>query len=136
MAAFDAPEREFCMVQRSRTNTPLQAFVLLHDPQFVEAARKLAERMILEAAHTDSKSRLTYGFQLCFARPPQPKELQHLLRALEARQKQFRNDPDAVQSLLAVGQSPVSNQIDPAELAAWTSVARVLLNLSEFITRP
>lgn len=136
MAAFDAPEREFCMVQRSRTNTPLQAFVLLHDPQFVEAARKLGERMVLEAPKADPTSRLTYGFELCFSRPPGPKELQLLLNAYQTQLADFKADPESAKQLLTVGQSSTNNQINSVELAAWSSVARILLNLSEFITRP
>ena len=136
MAAFDAPEREFCMVQRSRTNTPLQAFILLHDPQFVEAARKLGERMLLESPAKDPASRLTHGFQLCFARKPEAKELNLLQNALKTQLASFQADPEAAQKLLAVGQSSPNDKIPPAELAAWSSVARILLNLSEFITRP
>ena len=136
MAAFDAPEREFCMVQRSRTNTPIQAFVLLHDPQFVEAARNLGERMILEASNKESTTRLAHGFQLCFARSPEPNELNLLQQTFESKLIHFRENPAAATKLLAVGESPVSEQIDPVELAAWSSVARVLLNLSEFITKP
>lgn len=136
MAAFDAPEREFCVVQRSRTNTPLQAFVLLHDPQFIEAARHLAERMILETNSTDPQTRLEYGFQLCFARKPEPIEMKRLQATLEKQFDHFRADPGAAQRLLAVGISKRQDSIDPMEHAAWTSVARVLLNLSEFITKP
>lgn len=136
MAAFDAPEREFCMVQRSRTNTPIQAFVLLHDPQFVEAARKLGERMILEAPREEPAMRLRHGFQLCFSRQPKSTELDLLRKTLESRLSDFRKHPEAAAKLLAVGQSAVNDQIDHDELAAWTSVARVLLNLSEFVTKP
>lgn len=136
MAAFDAPEREFCMVQRSRTNTPLQAFVLLHDPQFVEAARKLGERIVLESPGANPAARLTYGFNLCFARSPNPKELQLLQDAYQTQVAEFNADPESAKQLLAVGQSSANDQIPSVELAAWSSVARILLNLSEFITRP
>jgi hypothetical protein len=134
MAAFDAPEREFCMVQRSRTNTPLQAFVLLHDPQFVEAARKLGERMISEAS-ADPKQRLRLGFELCLARTPRPQELKSLEQALAARLAYFGANPEEAGKLLAVGESPLPHPVDQAELAAYTTVARIILNLSEFITK-
>ena len=134
MAAFDAPEREFCMVQRSRTNTPLQAFVLLHDPQFVEAARKLGERMIVES-DASSDQRLRYGFELCLSRTPQAEEFATLKRALETRLEYFRANPDEASKLLEIGTSPIPEQIDHAELAAYATVARILLNLSEFITK-
>lgn len=134
MAAFDAPEREFCTVKRSRTNTPLQAFVMLHDPQFLEAARKLGERMIAETTG-NPRQRLSFGFELCLSRQPEPDELKLLHNALEARLARFKSDPEAAKKLLAVGESPVSDQIDRAELAAYTTVARIILNLSEFITK-
>ena len=136
LAAFDAPEREFCTVQRSKTNTPIQAFVLLHDPQFVEAARKLAERIILETPQQEPAKRLAHGFKLCLSRKPQSSELDLLEKMLESKRAHFRNHPEAAAKLLAVGQSPVNEQIDAVELAALSSVARVLLNLSEFITKP
>lgn len=136
LAAFDAPEREFCTVQRSRTNTPIQAFVLLHDPQFVEAARKLGERILIEAPTKDPVMRLKYGFKLCFSCEPQSSELRLLRGTLDSKLAHFKNNPDAAAELLAVGHSSVDEQLDTVELAAWSSVARVLLNLSEFITKP
>jgi hypothetical protein len=83
MAAFDAPEREYCQISRSRTNTPLQAFVMLHDPQFVEAARHLAGQM-LKSADTD-RQRIRDGFQRCHTRPPTDQEIAVLLAELKAR---------------------------------------------------
>ena len=134
MAAFDAPEREFCMVRRSRTNTPLQAFVMLHDPQFVEAGRKLGER-ILKGKATDPRKRLRFGFQLCMARQPGPEELDFLHDALQARLAYFKANAEASKQLLSVGQAKAADDVDAAELAAYTTVARILLNLSEFITK-
>ena len=110
--------------------------MLLHDPQFVEAARKLGERMMLEAPGQEPATRLTHGFKLCFSREPQARELELLQKTLESKLARFRNDREAATKLLAVGQSTVNEQIDAAELAAWSSVARVLLNLSEFVTKP
>ena len=134
MATFDAPEREFCVVQRSRTNTPLQAFVLLHDPQFVEAARELAGRMIHEAP-ADPGRRIAHGFEICMARPPTDREAALLRAALDKRLAQFAADPDSAAKLLSVGQSSRDGNLDPAELAAYTTIARMMLNLSEFITK-
>ncbi len=134
MAAFDAPEREYCQISRSRTNTPLQAFVLLHDPQFVEAARHLASRM-LESAD-DDRQRLHAGFQRCHTRPPTMQETRVLLSELTSRRKQYTSDPESARQLIAVGESAVDSTIPDHELAAWTSVARVMMNLSEFVTKP
>ena len=134
MATFDAPEREYCVVNRSRTNTPLQAFVMLHDPQFVEAARKLAERMIHEGG-ADADARLIRGFTLCNARPPTDRELNILRETLAEQTERFKSNPAAATKLLSVGQSPRDNTIDAAELAAYASVAHTLMNLSEFITK-
>jgi hypothetical protein len=135
MAAFDAPEREFCMVRRSRTNTPLQAFVLLNDPQFVEAARHLAVRMLTEGGSA-KRDRIVHGFRLCHSRLPSERELRVLDEILEARLVQYNADGDAAARLLSVGDSPVAETFDAAELAAWTMIGRVLLNLSEFVTKP
>jgi hypothetical protein len=134
LATFDAPEREYCVVQRSRTNTPLQAFILLHDPQFVEAARKLAERMIHKSG-SDPAKRIAYGFELCTARQPTEREAVLLRKALDDRLGQYRSDEEAAAKLLSVGQAPKDTNIEPAELAAYTTIARILMNLSEFITK-
>jgi hypothetical protein len=134
MATLDAPEREFCVVKRSRTNTPLQAFVMLHDPQFVEAARKLGERMIREVGESPV-ARITHGFQLCMARQPTERELALLHKALDESLVRFKRNPDAATKLLSVGQSTSDAALEPAELAAYTTIARMILNLSEFITK-
>ena len=134
MATFDAPEREYCVVQRSRTNTPLQAFVMLHDPQFVEAARKLGERMMREGgAHP--QTRIAQGFAWCTAREPNETERALLERAFKEHLDRFQSDADAVAKLLSVGSASVAPGVDAAELAAYTTIARLLLNLSEFITK-
>jgi hypothetical protein len=135
MAAFDAPEREFCVVRRSRTNTPLQAFVMLHDPQFVEAARHLGLRMLTEGGSTTQK-RIEYGFRLCYARPPTDREAKVLTALFESRLKQYRDDEAATARVLSVGDSPLDATLNPAEFAAWTTIGRVMLNLSEFVTKP
>ena len=137
MVTFDAPEREFCTVERSRTNTPLQALVLLNDPTFVEAARHFAVRM-RAAGGGDRSSGLGFGFRAATGRSPEQKELTVLLRLLEDQEAVFSVDPGSAEKLLAVGDSgpttPGAGE-SPAQLAAWVSVARMLLNLDETITR-
>jgi hypothetical protein len=135
MAIFDAPEREYCLVRRSRTNTPLQALVMLHDPQFVEAARHLAARMINEGGKTD-RQRIVYGFQLCHARKPTPQELELLIETVDTRMDQYRADHGGASRLLSVGDSAADPSIHQAELATWTTIGRTLMNLSEFVTKP
>ncbi|AMV18318.1 DUF1553 domain-containing protein [Planctomyces sp. SH-PL14] len=134
MSAFDAPDRETCVVRRSRTNTPLQALVLLNDPTYVEAARKLAERTLLGSA--DDNARLVRLFELAVCRTPDAPETELLLRVEKEARAKFTADPDAAKKLLAVGHSPLPEKLDPAELAAWTTVASLVLNLDETISKP
>jgi mono/diheme cytochrome c family protein len=134
LLAFDASTREECVVQRPRSNTPLQALVLLNDPTYVEAARVLAARVIREAG-TDPSTRLDRAFRLALARPPHPEEAAIFARLLLKHQRQYQDDPAAARDLLGIGDAPAPAGVDPAELAAWTSVNRVLLNLHETITR-
>lgn len=132
MSAFDAPGREYCVVRRSRTNTPLQAFVLLNDPQFVEAARHLGQKMMEHPG--DDAERIEYGFQLAFARLPTAAEQDVLLETLQARRRQYRQHPSQAVAVLQIGESP-DTSADKAEAAAWATAGRILLNLSEFITK-
>jgi hypothetical protein len=134
LLAFDASTREECVVQRPRSNTPLQALVLLNDPTCVEAARTFAARVIREAGN-DPKSRLERAFRLALSRPPRTDEAVLLLKLLTNHHDQYRADPAAVRALLSIGDEPLPTSVDPIELAAWTSVARVILNLHETITR-
>jgi mono/diheme cytochrome c family protein len=134
MSTFDAPSRETCTVRRPRTNTPLQALALLNDVQFVEASRKLAERMMTEGGAT-AESKATAGFRLATARAPRPEELAVLLGAFGQSLSEYVAHKDEANKLLAVGISPKNDQLDPAELAAWTMVANMILNLDETITK-
>jgi hypothetical protein len=134
LLAFDASTREECVVQRPRSNTPLQALVLLNDPSYVEAARAFAARLIREG-DADPRARLDRAFQLALSRPVRPAEVSVLMKLLAKHYDQYSADPAAARAMLGTGISPVAADIDPAELAAWTSVARVLLNLQETITR-
>jgi mono/diheme cytochrome c family protein len=133
LVTFDAPDREVCTVRRSRTNTPLQALVLMNDPTYVEAARKLAERMILQTSA--APDRLAFAFRLATARAPSAKELDVLQRALQLQRDRFARDEKAALKLLAVGESPRDESLPPAELAAYTVVASVILNLDEVVTK-
>ena len=134
MATFDAPDREKCAARRSVTNTPLQALALLNDPTYVEAARVLAQRVLMEAGKQE-KARLTYAFRLVTARTPGGKEIGALRDLLDRSRDSFRKDPRSASKFLGVGESARDRRIDPVELAAWSTVASVLLNLDETITK-
>lgn len=134
LVTFDAPDREKCVARRARTNTPLQALVLLNDPTYVEASRAFAQRLIREAGR-DPARRIDHAFRLALARPASARE-RHLLRNLAARElAHYRSDPEAARKLLAVGESRYDRSLDAAELAAWTAVAGVILNLDEAISK-
>lgn len=134
LATFDAPSRETCTVRRARTNTPLQALVLMNDKQFVEAARKLAERMIAEGGPTFAE-RATLGFRLTTARTPTAAESAVLQRVFDSQLKLFQSNKEAAAQLLAYGDAARNQQLDVNELAAYTMVANVLLNLDETVTK-
>jgi hypothetical protein len=134
LAALDAPDREVCVVRRSRTNTPLQALVLMNDPTYVEASRKLAERMMKESGATP-EDRIAFAFKLATARAPREKETAVLKRVYEAQHARFGKDKPAAEKLLKVGEAPRDEKLDAAELAAWAMVANTILNLDEVVTR-
>jgi Protein of unknown function (DUF1553) len=134
LATFDAPSREKCAARRGQTNTPLQALALLNDPTYVEAARALAQRALLEGGK-DDKSRLAYAFRLATARQPTGKEVDILRDLLKGRRDSFRKDRLAAAKLLKVGESERDRRLDPIEHAAWTTVTSVILNLDETITK-
>jgi hypothetical protein len=134
LATFDAPTREICQVQRQRTDTPLQALALLNEVAYVEAARHLAQRMLTEGGAT-ATSRLTYGFRRATARAPIPTELQILEKGLDRYWTIYRGDPESARQLLAHGDSPRNDKLDTTELAAYASVATILLNLDETLTK-
>ena len=134
LATFDAPDREECISRRSRTNTPLQALVLMNDPTYVEAARALAERMITEAGG-EPAGRVRYAYRLAVAREPSAEELDVLLTLAEQQKDDYRRDELAARALLDVGESEPDPTIPVAELAAWTTVAGTVLSLRETITK-
>ena len=134
LATFDAPDREKCTGRRALTNTPLQALVLLNDPTYVEAARALAERTLLEGG-TDEKKRVAFAFRLATARKPSGKETGVLRKLLETELAAFAKNPQAATKLLGVGESARDKRLNPTELAAWTTVTSVISNLDETVTR-
>ena len=134
MSTFDAPDRETCQVRRARTNTPLQSLVLMNDVQFIEAARKLAERVIVEGG-SDVDTRLTFAFRITTSRNPRPTEAESLARLLGEYQDEFKANPDEAAKLLAAGDSSRDPSLDVSELAGWTMITHLLLNLSETVTK-
>jgi hypothetical protein len=134
LMAFDAPNREECFAERARSNIPQQALVLLNDPTYVEAARAFAERIVAEGGAT-SADRLLWASRRALSRKPTPNEAKVLEELLTKHRAQYDADRKAAEQILGVGPSPVPKGPDAAELAAWTSVARVMLNLHETITR-
>ncbi len=134
MVNFDAPNREqFCTV-RERSNTPLQALQLMNDVQHVEAARALAERMILHGGST-AETRFDFAYQTLLARSPDEFELKVLKQQLESNLARYRSNAELAKKLISAGESKADESIDPAELAAMTLVANTLLNLDETVTR-
>lgn len=134
MVSFDAPTRETCVVSRSRTNTPLQALVVMNDPTYVEAARVLATRLMKEWAEPDRIIR--EGMRHVISRSPTDRELSALRALWERRRVEFRAKPDTAKALIRVGEMPVDESLDPPDLAAWTIVTSLLLNLDETLTKP
>ncbi|MBI1318008.1 MAG: DUF1553 domain-containing protein [Candidatus Hydrogenedens sp.] len=134
MVLFDAPNRETCSVKRSRTNTPLQALGLMNDPQFVEASRVLAQRALTEA-DASPEARIAFLFETLTAREPAPEELQILSGLLDKQQERYAADTGAAAGLIGVGDSAPAEGIAPEELAAWTTIASVILNLDETISK-
>jgi len=134
MMTFDASSREICVLTRSRTNTPLQALALLNDVTFVESARRLAAAMMLEGG-VESTARLNWGFRQLTARRPTKQELQILQRTLGRALERYQQDPEAAAELVGYGESPVDPQLDTVQLAAYASVANLMMNLDEVINR-
>ncbi|MBW3541791.1 MAG: DUF1553 domain-containing protein, partial [Planctomycetes bacterium] len=134
MTTFDAPSRESCRVRRERTNTPLQALVLMNEEQFFEAARRLAERALTEGGTTPA-DRAAWMFRVATARPPQPDELESLLSVYRGSLEEFAADAEAAKKLIEVGETKPDESLPPAELAAWTLVANTVLNLDEVIAK-
>ncbi len=134
LATFDAPNREKCTARRALTNTPLQALALMNDPTYVEAARALAERALTEGG-ADADRRLTYAFRLATSRAPAGRELKVLRTLLDQRRAAYTADRASALKLIAIGESRRDPVLDPVELAAWTTVSSVILNLDEAVSK-
>jgi hypothetical protein len=134
MLTFDATTREFCAVKRQTTATPLQALVLLNDPQFVEAARGLAQRSFREGG-TKLDSRITFAFRTLTGRHPNPREFRTLEALFHEQVDEFRSGRSDAQRLLGIGDAPRDASIDPVECAAMTAVVQALLSYDETVTR-
>ena len=134
MMTFDATDRETCTVRETRTNTPLQALNLMNDVTYVEASRKLAERMMTAGGATPDE-RIAHGFRLALARTARPKEQGVLRGVFERFRDKYADDPDAAAKLLAEGESEYDESLDKAELAAYAGIASLILNLDEAVTK-
>jgi len=133
LATFDAPNREVCVARRARTNTPLQALILLNDTTYVEAARKLAEQVM--SSDAGFGARLSNAFRMTVAREPSDQERQILSEMYESSLARFDKNPVEAEKLLKVGRAPRDASRNQQELAAWTVVCSTLLNLDETISR-
>jgi Protein of unknown function (DUF1553) len=133
LMTFDAPSREACVVRRSRTNTPLQALALMNDVQYVEAARKLAERVM--SGGSTPADRLTSAFRLATARQPSPDETAILVETFQAHLDKYQGDKPAAEKLVALGEAKRNESLDTAELAAYTLACNLILNLDEVVTK-
>ena len=134
MTTFDAVSREVCVARRERTATPLQALVLLNDPQFVEAARVLAEKLVRQADST-AESRLETAFRLLTSRTPSAAECEILLKLYDDQRDKFAAAPEEAKALLSVGEAPRDENVDAADLAAMAMVVRMLFNFDECVTK-
>ncbi|HUQ68859.1 MAG TPA: DUF1553 domain-containing protein, partial [Planctomycetaceae bacterium] len=134
MTVLDSPTRDICRVNTTRTNTPLQALNLMNDVTYLEASRLLAERMLTEGG-SEPASRIAWAFRTITARQPNADELAVLIQGFERRRQHYRDHPDDVLPVLTHGAAPVNAHLEKSELAALTTLASVLLNLDEFVTR-
>jgi hypothetical protein len=134
MATFDAPSREICAVRRIPTNTPLQAFVTLNDPVYVEAAQAMARRIVFEGGST-VEGRVDYALRLALGRPPALAQSAELVELYRGEVERYRQDYEAALALATDPLGPLPDGFDAAELAAWTTIANVLLNLDAVLTR-
>ncbi len=131
MAILDAPSRESCIMRRERTNTPLQALLLMNEKQFFQAAQNFAQRILKEGGKTDTE-RLSWAFQTVTARVPSKTELEILTGAVQDFRKDFKENPKAAQDLI---KGEVPKDMDVVEQASWTLVANTILNLHEVVTK-
>ena len=134
MMTFDSAGREACVVRETRTNTPLQALMLMNDVTYLEAARVMAQRMMNEGGTTPA-ARIEFGFRLATARPPSPQKSSLLLGSFQHYLDRYQTNPDSARKLVTVGESPLDGKLNVSELAAYTTVASLILNLDETVTK-
>ena len=134
LMAFDAPSREECTAERVVSNTPLQSLAMLNDPSYVEAARAFAVR-ILRSGREDTAGRIDFAFEQAVSRHAVAEEQKVLAELAKAQLADFRQEPERARKLLGVGFAEVPADLDPVELAAWTGVARAVMNKHEFVMR-
>ncbi|MDN5204801.1 PSD1 and planctomycete cytochrome C domain-containing protein [Fulvivirgaceae bacterium BMA10] len=134
MMTFDASERNVCTVKRQSTSTPLQALVLLNDPQYTEASRVLAERVVKEGGNS-IEDKIQYAFRTTTARYANEDELAILKEVFDREYQGFNEDKESAEQLLLIGEHIFDNKLDPAETAAYTVVVNTIFNLSETITK-
>ena len=132
--AFDAPDRQESTAERAVSNTASQALVLLNDTTYVEAARVFAQRIISEGG-TSVEDQLDWAFRTALSRETRPEERAVLTNLHQSQLAQYRNDAETAYQVVRTGIAPVPESVDPAELAAWTAVARAIFNLHEMIMR-
>jgi hypothetical protein len=133
MSTFDAPSREVCTIRRDRTNTPLQALVTLNDPVYVEAAQSLARR--IAAAEGSTSDKVRFGFRVCLSRQPNAKELARLTKLYQNAYDRLAKDPAKANTLATKPLGPAPAGSNVTELAAWTLVGNVMLNLDEMFMK-
>jgi hypothetical protein len=134
MTTFDAPNREVCSLRRPRSNTPLQALVTLNDPVFIEAAQALAARMMAADGAAADKAR--YGFRLCLTRTPRANELSQLTQLFASARDHYTASTEDAKKMATSPSLTKPHSSEVVEMAAWTIVANVLLNLDEFLMKP
>ncbi|HJZ55104.1 MAG TPA: PSD1 and planctomycete cytochrome C domain-containing protein [Gemmataceae bacterium] len=134
MSTFDAPNRDVCVVRRTRTNTPLQALVTMNDPVYVEASQGLARRMMKDGGATPAE-KVTFAFRVCLARPPRPEEVERLVKLHADAKSAFAKDPAKATQFATNPLGPLPKGMDVTDAAAWTVVASVLLNLDEMLMK-
>lgn len=133
LITFDASERNACVIKRQKTSTPLQALITLNDPQYLEASRLLAGKIIKKGSTPDE--RITYAFKALTSRYPRPKELGVLKELYEMEHKDFKANPKRMKSLLSIGRSPLDKSVNPVDLASYTIVASTIMNFDEFLIK-
>ncbi len=138
MSTFDAPSRESCSVRRERTNTPLQALLLMNEPQFIEAARQLASIAMDQPLATSSDSatsRVRFMFERALCRPPTEAEVAVLLSTYQKNLDDYRADPESAKQIVSIGETKPDEKYDVPELASWTMIANLIMNMDEFISK-